>query len=143
MAASRSAAPVAAAAEWLSRQGIAVPGAASPAEAPASAEPGQSVDRRGARSIRARHGESAAGTGDPASDPDGDQLTGKWWQYREAGTYTGSVRIDESKSVGTFSGSFRVPADAQVGDTIHAVLEVIDNGEIPLTRYQRVIVTVR
>lgn len=78
-----------------------------------------------------------------ASDPDGDQLTGKWWQYREAGTYTGSVRIDESKSVGTFSGSFRVPADAQVGDTIHAVLEVIDNGEIPLTRYQRVIVTVR
>jgi regulatory protein len=72
VAASRSAAPVAAAAEWLSRQGIAVPGAAGSAEAPASAEPGQSVDRRGARSIRARHDESAAGTGDPASDPDGD-----------------------------------------------------------------------
>ena len=75
MAASRSAAPVAAAAEWLSRQGIAVPDAAGSAQA---AEPGQSADRRGARPdrsarpVRAPREESAAGAGEPAPDPDGD-----------------------------------------------------------------------
>ena len=35
-----------------------------------------------------------------------------------------------------------MPADAQPGQTIHAILEVTDNGTRPLTRYQRVVVTV-
>jgi hypothetical protein len=76
-----------------------------------------------------------------ASDPDGDELSTSWWQYREAGTYPGSVDISKSNDIR--GASIRVPADAQPGDTIHVILEVTDNGEIPLTRYQRVIVTVR
>jgi len=36
-----------------------------------------------------------------------------------------------------------VPADAKTGDTIHLIAEVTDSGKPPLTRYARVIVTVR
>jgi hypothetical protein len=76
-----------------------------------------------------------------ASDPDGDDLSASWWQYREADTYPGTVDISKADSIR--GASFRVPADAQSGQTIHVILEVTDSGEIPLTRYQRVIVTVK
>jgi regulatory protein len=75
MAASRPAVPVAAAAEWLRRQGIAVPGADGSADAPASAELGQLADRRHARWTRARQEEPAAGAGEPAPHPHGDTET--------------------------------------------------------------------
>ena len=39
--------------------------------------------------------------------------------------------------------SFTVPADAKVGDTIHIILEVQDNGKHNLKHYQRVVVTVK
>lgn len=79
---------------------------------------------------------SAAGT----SDPDGDSLTFNWWQYAEAGTYPGSVDISDSDSV---NAMLTVPADAKSGQTIHVVCEVTDNGTPRLTRYARVVVTVK
>ena len=39
--------------------------------------------------------------------------------------------------------SFTVPADAKIGDTIHIILEVQDNGKHNLKHYQRVVVTVK
>ena len=36
-----------------------------------------------------------------------------------------------------------IPTDAKPGDTIHFIAEVTDDGKPPLTRYARVIVTVR
>jgi len=39
--------------------------------------------------------------------------------------------------------TFTVPEDAKVGDTIHIILEVQDNGAHNLKHYQRVIVTVK
>jgi hypothetical protein len=74
-----------------------------------------------------------------AADPDRDVLSGRWWQYREAGTYPGPVRITPR---GRFGASIKVPADAKAGHTIHLILEVKDNGSPALTRYQRVILTV-
>ena len=38
--------------------------------------------------------------------------------------------------------SFTVPEDAGKGETIHIICEVTDAGTPPLTRYQRVVVTV-
>jgi hypothetical protein len=74
-----------------------------------------------------------------ASDPDGNGLTYKWWQYKDADTYPGSIALS---STNTAASGFTVPADAQPGQTIHAILEVTDDGTPALTRWQRVIVTV-
>ena len=78
---------------------------------------------------------SAKGT----TDPDGDALSYRWWQYAEADTYEGAVVMDNPKSIAT---SLTVPKDAQPGQTIHAVCEVTDDDTPPLTRYQRVVITV-
>ncbi|HML21740.1 MAG TPA: DUF1593 domain-containing protein [Aggregatilinea sp.] len=74
-----------------------------------------------------------------ASDPDGDDVSLTWWQYQEAGSYAGAVELSATDGATT---SFVVPEDAQAGDTIHIILAGTDSGEPPLTRYQRVIVTV-
>ena len=106
-----------------------------------------------------------------ASDPDKDALTYKWWRYFEADTYqeykgtTKAVeaineeyglslgwtrKLDENEVVDAveLSGadtekmSFTIPDDAKSGDTFHIILEVQDDGAIPLKAYQRVIITV-
>jgi len=74
------------------------------------------------------------------SDPDHNAVTVLWWQYNDAGTYPGDVTFSAPSALTT---TFRVPLDAQPGQTIHVILEATDNGAPPLTRYQRVIVTVQ
>ncbi len=78
-----------------------------------------------------------------ASDPDGDRLSARWWQYREAGTYAGAVTVDRPTALHGRSASFVVPRDAKRGDTIQLILEVTDSGTPALTSYQRVIATIR
>ena len=75
---------------------------------------------------------SARGT----TDPDGDALNYRWWQYREADTYDGTIEIQDA---GKQDASFTVPGDAGKGKTIHVICEVTDTGTPPLTRYQRVV----
>ncbi|PRY16383.1 uncharacterized protein DUF1593 [Pontibacter ummariensis] len=74
-----------------------------------------------------------------ASDPDGDALNYRWWQYEEVDSYKGKVAIQDANKQ---RAAFTVPADAKNGDTIHLILEVSDAGSPRLTRYQRVIATV-
>ena len=78
---------------------------------------------------------SAKGT----TDPDGDKLNYKWWQYKEVGTYKGNIEIKDADQRDAF---FIVPEDASMGKTIHIVCEVKDNGSPALTRYRRVIVKI-
>jgi hypothetical protein len=75
-----------------------------------------------------------------ASDPDKNALTIKWWQYGDADTYPGTIAFSGTDSLAT---TFQVPADATTGQTIHALVQVTDNGTPPLTSFQRVIVTVK
>ena len=70
------------------------------------------------------------------SDPDGDSLRYRWWHYREAGSYNGSIHIQKA---GEQQASFTVPTDAGAGDSIHVIVEVTDDGTPPLTRYRRVV----
>lgn len=105
------------------------------------------------------------------SDPDGDQLTYSWWKYFEADKYedakvqvpevqaekAGDLQLGLHRELGkdeqvdtivlqgkdTASVRFTVPNDAKVGDTIHIIAEVQDDGEYKLKHYQRVIVTVK
>ena len=74
-----------------------------------------------------------------ASDPDGDELTYYWYQYKEAGTYGQDVVLTETDAEGTMT--FTVPEDAS-GSTIHMLVRVTDSGKHNLTHYQRVIITV-
>ena len=78
---------------------------------------------------------SAKGT----SDPDGDELTYRWWQYEEADTYDGVVEIQNANQR---DASVTAPEDA-TGSTVHVICEVTDAGSPPLTRYQRVVVEIR
>ncbi|MBI5542922.1 MAG: DUF1593 domain-containing protein, partial [Deltaproteobacteria bacterium] len=72
-------------------------------------------------------------------DPDGDALTYEWVHYREAGTYPGTVTIEDPSARTTF---FTVPADAD-GKDIHILLKVTDDGDVPLTHYRRILVRAR
>ncbi|PHN02725.1 DUF1593 domain-containing protein [Flavilitoribacter nigricans] len=73
-----------------------------------------------------------------ASDPDGDELSLRWWQFH-TGSYLGEVTIsnpDETRA------EVSIPEDAVAGQTIHLIFEAADKGEPSLTRYRRVIITV-
>ena len=74
-----------------------------------------------------------------ATDPDGNKLSYKWWQYFEVDTYSGKVNVKDPNKSKT---SLKIPSDVKSGDTIHLIVEVTDSGTPELTRYQRVIIAV-
>jgi hypothetical protein len=97
------------------------------------------VTIRGSARISARPGETVQLEG-VVSDPDGNRVTVRWWQWTEVGTYPGNVTLTNPTAL---SASMQVPTDATAGQTIQLVLEATDAGTPTLTRYQRVIVIVR
>lgn len=109
----------------------------TPRYADANHEPNVRIE--GPLSLIASRGEKMQLAGS-VSDPDGDEVSVRWWQFRVAGTYPGSVPLADPTSLKT---QVVIPADAEPGQTIHIILEATDKGTPPLTRYQRVIITVR
>ena len=75
-----------------------------------------------------------------ANDPDKNTMTTTWWQYTDADTYPGTVTFSAPSALTT---TFQVPADATAGQTIHAIVQVTDNGTPAMTSFQRAIVTVK
>ena len=73
------------------------------------------------------------------SDPDGDAITVKWWQFH-VGSYPGKVELSNPDSL---QAEVLIPDDVLAGQTIHIILEATDNGAPALTRYQRVVIFVR
>jgi hypothetical protein len=73
---------------------------------------------------------SAKGT----TDPDGDVLTYRWWQYEEADSAESQVAINDAD---TQQANFVVPNES--GKQVHIILEVTDDGTPALSRYQRVV----
>lgn len=88
--------------------------------------------------IQAKAGAKVKLNASASTDPDGDKLYFKWWQYVDAGTYP-RYDISESKSAIT---TISIPKDAIPSETIHMICEVSDSGKPTLTKYQRVIITV-
>lgn len=108
----------------------------TPKYAGANHEPRVTI--RGKSRISARPGETVRLQG-VTSDPDGNKVTVKWWQWENVDTYPGQVTFSNPTSPVT---SFQVPADVTAGQTIHLILEATDDGTPALSRYQRVVVTV-
>jgi len=75
-----------------------------------------------------------------STDPDGNVLSYEWIYYREPGTYTSGrpVAIQDADKI---NASFIAPKVSKP-ETMHVVLAVTDRGAPPLTRYQRVIITI-
>ena len=92
-----------------------------------------------AADLQARAGDTVKLSAEGTKDPDKDNLTYSWWQYIEAGTYSGNVKIEGMQGV---HASVIVPEDAKPGNTIHVICEVTDDGVPQLTRYQRVVIQV-
>ncbi len=90
-------------------------------------------------SLTAKPGESVS-VRVAATDPDGDALTLRWWQYREAGT---CPLVAEIAAPGQAETRITVPTGAAPGTTLHFICEVSDSGTPALTRYARTIITVK
>jgi hypothetical protein len=58
----------------------------------------------------------------------------------DADTYDGTVEVEEQD---TQDASLTVPSDVNEGETIHIICEVTDAGTPKLTRYQRVMMTIK
>lgn len=71
-----------------------------------------------------------------ASDPDRDQLTTKFWIYKEVGTYTGLATLSQS------GNQVSVTLDSEATGELHVITEVKDNAVHPMTRYVRFVVEV-
>jgi hypothetical protein len=81
-----------------------------------------------------------------STDPDGNNLSFKWFYYGEPGTFTLStartgdpLKIDDADKA---KASFVVPTKFGRPGTMHIILAVTDSGTPALTRYKRVIVNV-
>lgn len=72
-------------------------------------------------------------------DPDGGELSFRWWMYPEAGTYPGRVELQDADKI---EAQLTVPPDAS-GTNIHVIVEATSSGSPPLTRYRRAVVRVR
>jgi hypothetical protein len=97
--------------------------------------PKAKIEGRLQRSVKA--GQTVSLSAD-ASDPDGDQLSARWWQYANTDSATAKITIDHSDSLS--NATFQVPDEP--GRQLHIILEVTDNGTPPLVGYQRLILDI-
>lgn len=89
--------------------------------------------------MKATPGESVSLSVKGTFDPDNDELTYRWWQYRKAGSFNDTIKIRDAHKP---DASFVVPTDDNTGKTIHVICEVTDAGTPALTRYKRVVIEI-
>ncbi|GAA0880389.1 DUF1593 domain-containing protein [Algoriphagus jejuensis] len=80
------------------------------------------------------------------TDPDGDQMTYRWFYYGEPGDYTLTdgrtatpLQLENADSA---NAHFVIPEAPRLGE-LHIILEVTDQGSPALTRYKRVVIDVK
>ena len=73
-------------------------------------------------------------------DPDADSLSYLWFNYPEAGSYNKLIKVNGADNVK--SAHFTAP-DVDTIETAHFILKLSDKGTPALTRYKRVIVTIK
>ena len=72
-------------------------------------------------------------------DPDGDEMDFRWWNYAEAGTYSGQIMFS---GVSAEAVSLTIPNDA-AGTELHVILTAQDRNEIVrMYDYRRVVIRI-
>ena len=95
---------------------------------------------RGRLARTAASGERVVLAARDSTDPDKHRLKFDWIVYPEPGSYRGPVpTIHDASS----PGAWFIAPQVDSTQTLHIILTVTDEGSPPLTRYERVIVTVR
>ena len=79
---------------------------------------------------------SALGT----TDPDGDSLSYQWFEYPEAGTLAAPIALSSAENL--YWSGFTAP-DVTRLEQVHFIVRVTDKGSPALSRYRRVVVTIR
>ena len=69
-----------------------------------------SVKLAHAADLKVRAGKKVKLSAKGTTDPDGNKLTYRWWQYNDAGTYKGAVEIRNSNKK---KACFKMPNDAE------------------------------
>ena len=87
----------------------------------------------------AKSGEKVVLDASTSRDPDGDRLQYQWLYYPEPGSYRGAPVAIANADQGLAS---LVAPLVEKAETIHLILSATDNGDPPLTRYARVVLTV-
>jgi len=76
---------------------------------------------------------------DGTYDPDGDKFSCRWFVYKEAGSYNGSIDIkdDSARQAHFVAPKVKTPC------AVHIILEVKDEGRPSLYSYRRIIVNIK
>ncbi|MEZ6042993.1 MAG: DUF1593 domain-containing protein [Planctomycetaceae bacterium] len=88
--------------------------------------------------LHAKTGERVTFSAAGSIDPDGNSISVHWYVYPEPGSFRGQVILSSDNGTQT---SFMAPSVDSM-QTIHIVMEVIDNGIPALSSYRRAVVTV-
>lgn len=94
------------------------------------------VKLRTPQEIVVKCGEKVALSAEGSYDPDGNALTYRWYNYKEAGNYGSIIPVENADQA---VAAFTAPNTAC---KLHFILELKDNGAPALTRYGRIVVTV-
>ncbi|MFA9389714.1 MAG: nucleoside hydrolase-like domain-containing protein [Prolixibacteraceae bacterium] len=88
--------------------------------------------------VSAQPGSTVNLSAEGSSDPDGHKLSYKWFYYKDPGTYSGTITVQNST---TAKPTLNIPTNAG-GKEIHVILELHDSGSPNLYAYRRVIIHV-
>lgn len=74
------------------------------------------------------------------TDPDGDSYSFLWFHYPEAGSYKIPIKVNGAENAHM---AYISAPEVDKDETAHFIVKVTDRGEPQLTRYKRVIVTIK
>ena len=89
--------------------------------------------------ITVKSGEGFVLDASGTTDPDGDNLSYLWFNYREAGSYKKLIKISSAENTRSV---YVIAPEVEKSETAHFILRVTDKGKPPLSRYKRVIVNI-
>ncbi|MDO1447926.1 DUF1593 domain-containing protein [Rhodocytophaga aerolata] len=88
-------------------------------------------------SIKTKPGASVNLNASSSTDPDGNKLSFKWYQYKTHNSYTGDISLANPAAA---LQTVTLPQD--IGDkSLHLILEVHDNGTPSLVTYRRILLS--